>query len=77
MTHCPHCQQTLTDEELRRLWAQRNSARRSTDSGGRPPKLTPSQQSQARRRAAAGESQAAIARSLGVHRATIQRLLSD
>jgi DNA invertase Pin-like site-specific DNA recombinase len=41
---------------------------------GRPSKLTPHQKQEARRRLAAGESQADIARLLGVHGTTICRL---
>ena len=41
---------------------------------GRPPKLTPQQQKEARRRRAEGESPRTIARSYGVHRSTIERL---
>jgi DNA invertase Pin-like site-specific DNA recombinase len=41
---------------------------------GRPPKLTPFQQREARKRLAAGESPRTIGRSYGVHRSTIERL---
>jgi DNA invertase Pin-like site-specific DNA recombinase len=42
---------------------------------GRPPKLTPFQQREARKRLAAGEGPRTIGRSYGVHRSTIERLL--
>jgi len=41
---------------------------------GRPPKLTPFQQREAVKRLRAGESPAAIGRTYGVHRSTIERL---
>lgn len=40
---------------------------------GRPPKLTPYQQREARQRIEAGESPRVVARSYGVHRSTIER----
>ena len=51
--------------------------KRARDRGvkfGRPSKLTPHQKAEARRRLAAGETQADIARLLGVHGTTIGRL---
>jgi DNA invertase Pin-like site-specific DNA recombinase len=41
---------------------------------GRPAKLTPYQQREAKQRRAAGESARAIARSYGVDRRTIERM---
>jgi hypothetical protein len=41
---------------------------------GRPPKLTPFQQREARKRLAARESPRTIGRSYGVYRSTIERL---
>jgi len=41
---------------------------------GRPSKLDPFQQREARKRLAAGESPRTVARSYGVHRSTIERL---
>ena len=51
--------------------------KRAKDRGvkfGRPSKLTPHQKSEARRRLAAGDTQADIARLFGVHGTTICRL---
>ena len=44
---------------------------------GRPAKLSPFQQREARKRLEAGESPRTIGRSYGVHRSTIERLASE
>ncbi len=37
MPHCPRCKRTLTDQEVRSIWASRNRALRTpTHAGGRP-----------------------------------------
>ena len=39
MTECPRCGSELTDREVRSIWASRNSLRRTSYAGGRPPGL--------------------------------------
>jgi DNA invertase Pin-like site-specific DNA recombinase len=53
----------------------RQRARANSVPFGRPPKLTPYQWKEARKRAEAGETEASIARVFNVHQSTIHRLL--
>jgi DNA invertase Pin-like site-specific DNA recombinase len=64
------------DDILRRTAAGRERARANGVMFGRRPKLSPSEQQDARQRIAAGESQSAVARSFGVSCSTVSRLAS-
>jgi DNA invertase Pin-like site-specific DNA recombinase len=52
----------------------RNRAQKRGQHMGRPPKLTPAQKDEARRRRAQGATLAELARSYGVGKSTISRL---
>jgi DNA invertase Pin-like site-specific DNA recombinase len=54
----------------------RSRAQKRGQRMGRPPKLTPAQQAEARRRRAQGATLAELARSYGVGKSTISRLRS-
>jgi DNA invertase Pin-like site-specific DNA recombinase len=64
------------DDILRRTAAGRERARANGVKFGRKPKLSPSEQQDARQRIAAGESQRTVARSFGVSCSTVSRLAS-